>query len=212
MIRDVDGQRYYAVPELGLVPSVSTVLRATAPRAWALETWRAHLGDETAELVTYIARERGKALHAKAEALLAHGVRPEGAEADVWWESIRPIVEHLARVGDLVMVEGAVWHPLDRYAGTPDMLIRICGDLHLVDYKSSAEPLPPARIEEHAQQLAGYADATPWTYAERPTDAHLVVAIGPDENGDPRPGQCIRVDLDTATLQWRERVRRFHGR
>jgi hypothetical protein len=205
MIRELEGERFYAVPGVGTLPSVSTILRATAGRQWALETWRRNLGDEAADLVADIARRRGRALHRKVDRFLTTGERPTGAASDVWWRSIRPTVEHVAAIGRVVLSESAVWNELDGYAGTPDDLVAILGDLHVFDYKTAAERLDRVRLELYGEQLAGYADAISVMYGERPRDATLVIAL-PDG-----PAQVVHIDLECALERWRNRVRAFRA-
>jgi hypothetical protein len=204
MLWQIEGERFYAVPGLGALPSVSTVLRATAGKQWALEAWRRHLGDAAADLITEIACRRGRALHRKVDRFIVGGLEPEGAAADVWWRSVEPTVRHIASIADAVVLsESVVWNELDGYAGTPDLVVRILGDLHLLDYKTAAEPLERARLLLHAEQLAAYVDAIAVQYGERCHDATLVVAI-PD-----RPAQVVHVDLELALERWRSRVRGF---
>ena len=201
LLRDVDGRRFYAVPDLGLVPSVTTVIRETLGKQWALDRWRADLGPEAADLVTEAARERGRQLHRKVERYLVHHEAP--SDLDVWWQSIASLVDHLRRYSEPVLVEGAVWHPLDRYAGTPDEVVRMCGVLSVWDWKTSAEPVPRDRLMLYAEQLAAYVDAIAMQYAERPREAVVVVAL---PNRQP---QVHTVDLLAASARWRGRLEQW---
>lgn len=200
---ECDGQRAYRIPELGVVPSVSTILRETDIYSHALRRWREKLGSEGAELVSQIARERGRKLHRQIELFMRDDVAPPAD--DRWWASIAMTASHLRITSELLWVERTVWHPLDFYAGTPDWLGRILGALHLIDLKSATAPLGKSAIARHAEQLAGYADAIAM-WGERPENGTIIVAL-PD-----RPAQVVRVRLADALETWRERVQAFHKR
>lgn len=197
----VDGLRHYAVPGVGLLPSVTTVLAATGGRAWGLERWRESLGAKAADAVTQIAADRGHALHWQIEAYLREGRAP--AERSTWWRSVESTVEMFATCGRLLLCEGAVWDEEAQAAGTLDMTAELHDMLYLLDWTSAAEPKDRASLERKGVQLAGYADLCHTTYGRRPDVALIVVAI-PEQ-----PAQVRRVNLQTAGVEWRRRLAKY---
>lgn len=198
MRETVDGTRFYAVPEVGLLPSVTTVLNATGGRRWALETWQANLGAREAEAVARIAAERGHVMHWQAEAYFRESRHPE--RRSVWWRSIEPTIEHLALVSELLLCEGAVWSEEQRAAGTPDLVLRMDGRLVLLDLTSAPEEKKRDALERKGVQLGGYADLIEAHYGERPELGIIIVGL-PD-----RPAQVRRVQLSNASAEWRKRL------
>ena len=198
---DVDGERHYRIQGVGTLPSVTTVLAATAGRRWALEAWEEKHGSATTASLTAISVARGQRLHAEIEALISHGREP--AERTVWWRSAETTIRQLAACAELLLCEGAVWHHAGRYAGTADMVFRMAGELAIIDWTSAAEPKTEESLDRKGIQIAGYADAIADTYDERPELGIVVVAL-PN-----RPAQVRRVHLRKALDTWRDRVAEY---
>lgn len=201
-VDDTTGARHY-VTGTQRVPSVSTILTATAGRRWGLETWRRNLGAETADEVAGIARHRGTVLHRQIHTYLRTGVEP--AARSVWWRSVWPRVRGLRAMGTVVLAEDPLVHELDEYGGTPDLVLRVAGRLVLLDWKTSDDLRDQALMMEYEDQVAGYADLVAWHLDERPELAQVIVAI-PE-----RDDQEHVVDLATALPRWRARLAAFRG-
>ena len=133
--------------------------------------------------------ERGRAVHACA-AMICQGVsfvHDQQIEGQVkacreWMAARKPVAE---------AVEHRVWRdtPIP-YAGTLDLLCRMNGLLHLVDWKGSASPWDQ-------WQLGGYADALSFEGIE--VRRGLIVEL--NEDGTYREGKPI--DLKRARNEWR---------
>jgi hypothetical protein len=195
------GGRHYRTP-IGRWPSVSTVLERTAGKRWGLDRWRQGLGEDNAAVVSEIARRRGHVLHREIVHYLTTGETPR--EVSVWWRSVWPTVRPLRAMGAVVLAERPLVHPLDRYGGTPDLVLLVAGRLVLYDWKTSAEPRPLALLLDYEDQLAGYADLVEWDQNRRPDLALVVVAI-PEA-----PAQVHKVDLTAALPRWRGRLAQYH--
>lgn len=195
---DTDAGRHYADPAGRLFPAVSTVLEATAGKRWGLDTWRRNLGEDAAEQVADIARARGHVLHREIVAYLRTGETP--ARPSVWWRSVLPVIAGLRGLGQVVLAEQSLVHPLDGFGGTPDLVLRIGRRLVVYDWKTSAEPRPLALLVGYEDQLAAYCDLVAYELGERPTHALDVVAL-PEQVAQVHP-----VPLDVALPRWRGRL------
>lgn len=200
----VDGARWYRFPgQTSPVPSVTTIIAQTDGRRWGLERWREELGPGNADKVTDIAARRGQELHRLIELRLRSGIEPE--VKTVWWKSVEMSVRQMATAGEVLLCEGAVFHPLYRYAGTVDMVVRMGRWLYVVDWLTAAEVHKLDRLRRKGDQIAAYAEAIEYQYGER-VDGGLAITALPD-----RPAHIHRVALDEARKRWQERVQNFHG-
>lgn len=187
--------------DYGGLPSVTEILRATAPRAYGLERWRASLG-EHAEAVVEIARQRGNKLDRDVVAFMSgEDVAPCG-----WFASIRPFVALVRQASQSWTMQQALTNDFDGYGGTPD-LTTIAGNLSfrpgscaIYDWKTSAERVKGPKLEDYKAQLGGYADLVAYATGTRPTEGFVVVAICD------KPSQIVPVDLEAAAAVWRERL------
>ena len=106
------GERIYLKDGLRM-PSVTTVLGATADKAW-LERWIARVGEEEAERIKTAAAFRGTLLHTRMENLLLHQLEPaqeliqrEPEVVEQLWQGLRPVLD---RISDVHLVEGQTWN------------------------------------------------------------------------------------------------------
>lgn len=199
---DSNGMRWYETHDGARYPSVTTVLGATAPRAWGLERWRANLG-EHADAVTEVAAQRGKRLHSEVHYYFS--TLEEPAEPSSWWASVAPLVKMLRSAALSWWCEESMVHEVDGYAGTPDLVIDLDGELVVFDWKSRLDAKPvPARTHEQMLQSAGYVDLAAHALARRPKRAVVVTALPHGAS----PIQTV-VPLQTALPVWRERFAAF---
>ena len=127
------------------IPSVTDILAAMFPDQWqAVERYG------NSEYV----KSRGSAVHACA-AFIMRGegfsfppMDPETqADIDARLDAVRLFKRDMRP--EVVLCETPLYHPLHRYAGTPDLVARIDGELVLVDWKGSINAVC-------ALQLAAY--------------------------------------------------------
>lgn len=154
-----------------MMPSVTTVLGATADKTW-LDRWIARVGEEEAERIKNAAAHRGTLLHARMERLLLHGLEPETSliqsEPEIvekLWSGLRPVMD---RISDVHLVEGQAWNETEFgcYCGTIDLVARVDGGpLRIIDLKTSRRPKPKEWCGDYMLQLAFYAGAFNHTYA-----------------------------------------------
>ena len=186
---DADAHEY-RVDGVGVVPSVTTVLKA----AGLIEF------DGVPMRVLEAARERGRRVHLAAQYL---------AEGALDWSTVdpadRPYVEAAARfleagAVDVVAQERRVFHPVYQYAGTVDLIGTFHGAWCVADYKTSAGK--PADLCADLQ-LAAYAEAL---RAEQPIEwwgfepKHPIVRLGVGLHADGR----FNVEAYRDPADWRD--------
>lgn len=195
---DVDGGRSYHTP-IGWVPSVTTILRATEDQS-GLDAWRSRVGPVYAARVAAQARERGGAFHEEMEAYFEGGRPRTGGSA--YLESVRPF---LRRLGDVALVEGAVWHPLG-FAGRVDCVAWVDGVLSVIDWKTTNSPRLDHWVTDKHLQVAAYRAAVEDRYNVEIGRGFVVFAIEDEE------AQVFETrDLDWAWKAFVERLEIFQG-
>ena len=160
----VNGVRHYATPSGQLVPSVTTILSATADAeaSEALENWRNAVGHKRAAEVTTEAGNRGTRMHAylehwvKTGELKVPGSNPYAKQSNKMAQII--IEQGLQHATEFWGSETALYfHGL--YAGTTDLVGCWRGKPAIMDFKQSNKPKTTERVEGYFYQLAAYANA-----------------------------------------------------
>jgi len=174
--------RYYTINGRKF-PSVTSILNATRPQADAdrLEQWRQEVGQDEAERLSQQARERGTELHACCERLLRGQGEPSqvSARTQPFWQSCRPV---LARVSQPQLIEGFVYHPRQRYAGTLDAYAALDGEPnYLLDFKTANKPKRADWIHDYFLQTVAYAAAAYQCHGLSPNGAVILIALPGDE-------------------------------
>lgn len=182
----------------GVVPSVTTVLQATADTE-ALDRWRERVGEEEAERICQEAQERGQRLHRRVEA------RGEPDGTCPWHDSLEGFLGRCQREpspGGLPWVERPlVWAPpkkvnLPAFAGTVDWLGEVDGEVALVDWKTAARPKGERWVQDYLLQAAAYSAMV--RQAGHPIErAFVVIAL------EDRPAQEFVVEGDELRSCWR---------
>lgn len=160
----VNGVRHYATPVDQLVPSVTTILSATADADanQALENWRNAVGHKRADEVTHEAGARGTRMHAylehwvKTGELKVPGSNPYAKQSNRMAQII--IEQGLAHATEFWGSEAALYFP-GLYAGTTDLVGCWKGKPAIIDFKQTNKPKTDDRVEGYFYQLAAYANA-----------------------------------------------------
>ncbi|MDX2215109.1 MAG: PD-(D/E)XK nuclease family protein [Oculatellaceae cyanobacterium bins.114] len=203
------GQSYFVDARGVRLPSVSTILNATKPleAREALARWRDRLGTEVAGQVTSRASRRGTQTHKYIKHYLLGEASPCPDTVKPYWESVEPV---LANIGEVRLVENAVFHYDLGYAGKVDCVASYRGVPCICDWKTADAPKGSVeRLYDGPLQLAAYCGAVNHSYAEQGIKlrhALLIVAI---------PDQTAEVfwfepeDLIQQWHQWQARVAEF---
>ena len=199
------GGRGYDVPGGAFFPGVTTVLKATKPRAdrEAIARWVERVGADEAEAITTGASLRGRGLHADVERFFETGEDGSGA----WWDSIASFVRSVRPL----LVEGLVWHPAG-FAGAVDCVGVVGGELAILDWKTARRPKRQEWIRDYELQVAAYCAAVNRVYGTRIGRGYVVVAL------HDRPAQVFELDAVRIFGAWHDFRRRLaafkelHGR
>lgn len=153
------GRRFYDLGEIGLFPSITTVLGHTPTpetTAW-LSAWKTRVGDQKAARKSKLATDRGTNVHEMLERFVRgetinHGDFPE--------EHIRVFNSmklELTKIGAVVGQEMVLYSKSLGVAGRCDMVAEHQGELAIVDYKTSGYYKSAADIGDYWLQTAFYA-------------------------------------------------------
>ena len=203
----VNRKRHYEI-EGHCYPGITTVLSATKPyeekkRLW---DWQDRIGkDEAREITTRSARS-GTRIHKVIKSHLKQEPYelPEGL--DGFWNSIEPVLEE---IDEVLLVEGAVWHPL-KFAGYPDAVMRFEGELCVCDWKTARRPKQIEWIGDYCMQVAAYCQAVNWVYRDMGIKVERgAIAIALED----RPAQVFVLDADELDFHWgnfQQRLKQFY--
>lgn len=160
----INGERRYATPDGEKLPSVTTVLSATAPKEKleALNEWRKRVGHKKAQEITTEAAGRGTRMHKWLEDYIKTGKigipgsNPYSQQSHKMAETI--IYQGLSKCNEYWGTEVPLYFP-KIYAGTTDLVGVHDGDEAIMDHKQTNKPKKREWIEDYFLQLAAYANA-----------------------------------------------------
>ena len=204
----IDRKRHYEI-EGHCYPGITTILSATKPyedkkRLW---DWQDRIGHVEARQITTTSARSGSRIHKVIKSHLKQEPYelPEGL--DGFWHSIEPV---LAGIDEVLLVEGAVWHPL-KFGGYPDAVMRYDGELCVCDWKTARRPKRIEWIEDYCLQVAAYCYAVNWVY--RDTGIHLdraMIALALEDH----PAQIFTLNADDVFHYWRrfqQRLKQYYA-
>ncbi len=160
----INGERRYATPDGEKLPSVTTILSATAPKEKleALNEWRKRVGHKKAQEITTEAAGRGTRMHKWIEDYIKTGVigepgsNPYSKQSHQMAQSI--IYQGLSKCNEFWGTEVPLYFP-KIYAGTTDLVGVHDGSPAIMDHKQSNKLKKREWIEDYFLQLAAYANA-----------------------------------------------------
>ena len=153
------GERVYSTPD-GLLPSVTTILAATADTT-GLDEWRQFVGEAKANQIRDEATGLGTLMHEHLECHVQNIDRPRGSNL------VRQMAKNMAdqiinrglvNVNEVWGIEIPLYYP-NQYAGTADLLGEWNGKQAIMDYKTSKKIKTKEQIVDYGCQLAAYAKA-----------------------------------------------------
>lgn len=160
----INGERRYATPDGEKLPSVTTILSATAPKEklQKLQEWRNRVGHKKAQEITTEAAGRGTRMHKwiedyiKTGTLGTPGSNPYSMQSHKMAENI--IYQGLSKCNEFWGTEVPLYFP-KIYAGTTDLVGVHDGDEAIMDHKQTNKPKKKEWIDDYFIQLAAYANA-----------------------------------------------------
>ena len=185
----VNGQRLYATPDGGRLPSVTTILDRTKPaeKRAALEQWKRRVGHERAQQITTEAANRGTRMHTYLEHWIINGTQRERGSNPFSWPSHAMadtvIREGLNRVDEFWGTEVPLYFP-KIYAGTTDCVGLHAGVPAIMDFKQTNRPKREEWIDDYKLQLAAYAEAHNEIHGTAIRKGVILMCVKPAEDAD----------------------------
>jgi genome maintenance exonuclease 1 len=160
----INGERRYATPDGEKLPSVTTILSATAPKEKLekLNEWRKRVGHKKAQEITTEAAGRGTRMHKWLEDYIktgkigTPGSNPYSIQSHKMAENI--IYQGLSKCNEFWGTEVPLYFP-KIYAGTTDLVGVHDGSESIMDHKQTNKPKKKEWIDDYFIQLAAYANA-----------------------------------------------------
>ncbi len=189
-----DGQDY---------PSVSKILAATKPEQdrLALHKWRKRVGVKKAQQISTQACRRGTSVHTAINYYLNSQALPDDIEENLYWHSIKPVLESVSEVH---LLESAVYHAEQEYAGRFDCLGEWSGNLCVFDWKTAAKPKKIEWVTDYCLQVTAYTAAINHLYNVQIDQAIIAIAL---ENQSAQLFQLNSKDLSDYWQQFLVRLR-----
>ncbi|MBE9044191.1 PD-(D/E)XK nuclease family protein [Pleurocapsales cyanobacterium LEGE 10410] len=178
-------------------PSVSTILSATKPEQdrLALQRWRKRVGIKQAQKISTQACRRGTSVHTAINYYLGGRDLPDDVEDNLYWHSIKPVLES---VDEVHLIESAVYHAEQQYAGRFDCLGEWSGNLCVFDWKTAAKPKKLEWITDYCLQVTAYTAALNHLYNVQIDRAIIAIAL---EN---QPAQIFQLNSDELNDYWQQ--------
>ena len=155
----VIGRRFYDLGEIGLFPSITTVLGHTPPpetTAW-LSAWKARVCESEAARKSKAATDRGTNVHT----MLERFVRGEDIRRTEFPDDhvrvFNSMKLELSKINAVVGQEMVLYSKTLGVAGRCDMVAEHQGELSIVDYKTATHAKSAADIGDYWLQTAFYA-------------------------------------------------------
>lgn len=183
-------------------PSISTILAATKPERdrLALNRWRQRIGVEKAEQITSQACRRGTSVHTAINYFLAGKQLPEDVEENLYWQSIEPTLKLVSRVH---LLESAIYHSEQEYAGRFDCLGEWQGNLCVFDWKTATKPKKLEWITDYCLQITAYTAAINYLYKVQIDQALIAIAL------EDQPAQLFQLDSQALGDYWEQFLARL---
>ena len=182
---NINGERRYATPDGEKLPSVTTVLSATAPKEKleALQAWRNRVGPKKAQEITTEAAGRGTRMHKWLEDFVKTGQIGEPGSNPYSIQSHRMaeivIYEGLSNCTEFWGTEVPLYFP-KIYAGTTDLVGVHDSSEAIMDHKQTNRPKKREWVEDYFLQLAAYANAHNEVHGTNIRKGVVLMCVKPD--------------------------------
>ena len=150
-----NGRKYFA-PNGVSYPSITTVLSILSEEH--IQKWRARVGEEEANKISYRASTRGTAVHLIIEKYLDN---VENFEEEFMpnviqnFKDVQPVLDE--RIGKIYMQEAPLYSDHLGIAGRVDCIAEFDGVLSIIDFKTSRKKKKKDWITNYFIQESGYA-------------------------------------------------------
>jgi genome maintenance exonuclease 1 len=214
----IEGVRHYCLPDGKKVPSVTTILSATAPKEKleVLQNWRKRVGEKQAQDITTEAANRGTRMHTYLEHYIKTGEMKEFPTNPFaqpsWYMAAQVILRGFDKIDEAWGWECPLYYS-GLYAGTTDLVGVHEGEEAIMDYKQTNKPKKEEWIEDYRLQLVAYAQAHNEMFGTNIRKGVILMCVKPKEEGDTPEYQefIIHGDaFDYWTEEWNKRVALYY--
>ncbi len=178
---NIDGKRYYVLPDGQKLRSVTTVLGDKLDKTALLE-WRKKVGEEEANRISVKAARRGTAVHSICEKYVLNDddflkdAMPSGIDS---FNGIRSLLDK--HVDNILGVELPLYSVALKTAGRCDLIAEFDGVPSVIDFKTSRKPKKEEWIESYFLQTTVYSMMFEWIYKIKIPQIAILIAVDHEE-------------------------------
>jgi len=192
--KEVEGKRYYLLPNGLYVPSVTTVLGHFKKKQ--IQQWRNRVGHEEANRISNIASTRGTKFHKLMEKyldnvpvsnILTEKVMPNLKES---FQLMKKEVDK--SIDNIYYIEVPLYSTSMRIAGRTDIIAEYNGVLSVIDFKTSSREKKEEHIQDYFLQSTAYA----LMFEERIEKPIEQIVIMMSSDGIPEPQIFVKNTID----------------
>jgi genome maintenance exonuclease 1 len=203
-------KRHYVCPESNLlIPSVTTILDATADKTFLIE-WRKRIGNAAADQQVKYASNLGTLVHEHMECHILGTERPSRSGKPIFQLAAimadKMIKEALPGVTTLYGSEVGLYYPA-LYAGTTDLVGEHHGEQAIMDFKNSKKIKKKEQITDYFCQCAAYAHAHNYLYG---TEIRKIVIMMIDRDTNYEEFIVKGAEFDHFSDIWFQRLEQYH--
>lgn len=208
---NTDKGRYYETPS-GNFSSVTTILSATSDDDW-LTNWKNAVGEEQAEKIVSEAVKIGSRMHELIESHLLEVEPPPPQDKSFYMKTLTKgmaktiITNGIKNVDEIWGVEAPLYHPIDRYSGTSDLIGVYKGKPSIIDYKSTNSRKSESMVFDYYCQGSAYASAHNHLFD---TDIRQIVILMASRDFHFTEYVVEGNEFDKYMSEWKRRVDMFH--
>jgi hypothetical protein len=175
---EINGQRWYILPDGKSVPSITTVLSYFESES--LQKWKDRVGEEESNRVKYRATTRGTQIHELIEQYLDN--RPPLIARPDLFQMFKDMQPALNRIDNIYCQESVLY--CDKAAGRCDVIAEFDGVPSIIDFKTSTKLKQDKYITNYKEQTSKYK-----SMFEENTGIRIdqtVIIIGVDNEPEPQ--------------------------
>jgi genome maintenance exonuclease 1 len=201
-------KRLYATPDGNRVPSVTTILSATADKTF-LNEWKKRVGEAEAQRISTESAGLGTLVHKHVENFIEGVDRPLGSTPiHVLAREMSDLIinQGLAKVTEIWGMEASLFYP-ELYAGTTDLVGVYDGVPSIMDHKTAKKMKKPEWMEDYFIQTTAYAMAHNEVHG---TDIKQGVLFMADREGNYQTFIIKDAEFEHYSTKWLQRVEQYY--
>ena len=201
-------KRLYATPDGNRVPSVTTILSATADKTF-LNEWKKRVGEAEAQRISTESAGLGTLVHKHVENFIEGLDRPPGnTPIHVLAKEMSDLIinEGVSNVTEIWGMEASLFYP-ELYAGTTDLVGLYEGVPSIMDHKTAKKMKKPEWMEDYFIQTTAYAMAHNEVHG---TDIKQGVLFMADREKNYQTFIIKGAEFEHYSTKWLQRVEQYY--